>query len=154
VVCASPGPLVGKPHHVRVYHPSLTAAQRRDHLSSLMARSACAVWSGLASAPLATAAVVTATTGSESAPTFAVAALAACAGGVVAWYRAGHGMRAVAAQFKIKHPGEAVVTVARTERLSDTIALTSPLLDRDGAQGARARQAVWNAARRGSRRRG
>src|SRR5262245_60802842 len=95
VVWASPGPLAGRSRHLRVYHPALTPEQRRHHLSSLMSRSACAMWSGLASAPLATAAIVTAATGSESAPTFAAATLAACASGVAAWYRAGHGARAV-----------------------------------------------------------
>jgi hypothetical protein len=121
--------------------------QRRAHLSSLMTRSACALWTGLASAPLAAAAVVTSASGSQAAPTFAAATIAACTGGIAAWIRAGRGARAVAAHLQVLHPGEPVLATVRCERLSDTLGLTASMLDRSGAQGVKARQAVWTAAR-------
>jgi hypothetical protein len=149
-VLSSPGPLAA-PAQLRVYHPSLTARQRHQHLSSVMARSACAVWSGLLSTSLTGAALVTASTASESATALAAAALAACTGGLAVWLRAGRGAREVAAQLQAAHPGEPVVTRARADRLgaalTQALAVHRPLLDREGAEGAQARQTVWEAAR-------
>jgi hypothetical protein len=149
-VLSSPGPLA-TPAHLRVYHPSLTASQRHEHLSSLMARSACALWSGLLTTSLAGAAGVATATGSDLRTALAAAALTAGTGGLAVWHRAGRGARDVAGELRATRPGEPVLTHTRTDRLdpalSAALAASSRLVDRDGDEGAQARQAVWDAAR-------
>ena len=153
-ILSSPGPFA-PPTQVRVYHPALTTPQRHRHLSSLMARSACALWSGLATAALAGAAGVAATMGTDPTSTLAstltAAALAAGTGGLAFWHRAGRGAREVAGQLRNSRPGEPVLASTHLDRLdpatSAAFVMIARRVDREGAEGAQARQAVWDAAR-------
>jgi hypothetical protein len=149
-VMSTPGPFVS-PTHLRVYHPALTAPQRQRHLSSRMARNACAVWSGLLTTSLVGATGLAQASGSELLTAFAAATVAAATGGLVVWHRAGRGAREVTAQLRSKTPGEPVIAHARLDRLDPTMAAAfgtiTRLVDRDGTVGVQARQAVWEAAR-------
>jgi hypothetical protein len=153
-ILTSPGPFA-PPTQLRVYHPALSAPQRHRHLSSLMARSACALWSGLATTALAGAAGIAAAMGTDPTSTLTstltAAALAAGTGGVAFWHRAGRGAREVAGQLRNTRPGEPVIAHAHLDRLDPAttaaLVISARLVDRDGAEGARARQAVWDAAR-------